>query len=107
MSEWRLVKVGETAPRNGGHGSWVETDHPAVVACMGSVPACAKNCCQARVLRERVEALERKNNELRKLKEPPLSSEGCDGSELCACQACSVQRTMERQERAALQKGGQ
>ena len=66
MSDWRLVKVGETAPKYGGHGSWVETNHPAVVACMGSGPACAENGCQLRSahrrsgeLLRRVETLER------------------------------------------------
>lgn len=44
--EWRLVRVGEVGPKRGGHGSWVETDHPAVVACMGSDPACAAQGCQ-------------------------------------------------------------
>lgn len=45
---WRLVKAGEVAPIEGGHGSWVETNHPAVVNCMGSSPACAQNGCQYR-----------------------------------------------------------
>lgn len=61
MSEWFLVRAGETAPLTGGHGSWVETDHPAVVACMGSDPACAAEGCQLRrqaaTLRAQVEAL--------------------------------------------------
>lgn len=41
--DWRLVKKGETAPEDGG---WVETNHPAVVACMGSAPPCAAGGCQ-------------------------------------------------------------
>lgn len=44
--DWRLVRPGQTAPRDGGHGSWVETDHPAVVACMGSAPPCVEHGCQ-------------------------------------------------------------
>lgn len=47
---WRLVRAGERASIRGDHGSWVETDHPAVVACMGSVPQCAENGCQLRKL---------------------------------------------------------
>lgn len=44
--DWRLVKIGEVGPKQGGHGSWVETDHPAVIACMGSEPACIAGGCQ-------------------------------------------------------------
>ncbi len=44
--EWRLVRPGEVGPVQGGHGSWVETDHVAVIQCMGSAPACAENGCQ-------------------------------------------------------------
>ncbi len=44
--EWRLVRIGEVGPKHGGHGSWVETDHPAVIACMGSDPACADQGCR-------------------------------------------------------------
>lgn len=46
--EWRLVKAGDVAPVRGGHGSWVETNHPAVIDCMGSAPECAENGCQLR-----------------------------------------------------------
>lgn len=57
IDTWRLVRAGEVAPLRGEHGSWVETDHPAVIACMGSEPACAENGCQARKLREYVQHL--------------------------------------------------
>lgn len=44
---WRLVKAGEVAPLKGTHGSWVETDHPAVIACMGTEQTpCQEHGCQ-------------------------------------------------------------
>jgi hypothetical protein len=57
--DWRLVRVShpvDTQAPPGGHGSWVETNHPAVVACMGSVPECAANGCQARIIRAALSA---------------------------------------------------
>ena len=44
--EWRIVQAGQVAPLKGGHGTWVETDHPAVIACMGSEPPCITGGCQ-------------------------------------------------------------
>lgn len=53
------MRVGEVAPEYGGHGTWVETNHPAVVDCMGSVPQCAANGCQHRVVTAQLRALPR------------------------------------------------
>lgn len=36
--------------------------------------------------------------ELKTVDSRPLSTTGCDGSATCACEACSYQRTAERQE---------
>lgn len=41
--EWRLVFQREGDPHP---GEWVETDHPAVIAAMGSRPPCVRDGCQ-------------------------------------------------------------
>lgn len=45
----RLRRYIETFPAR----PWVETDHPDVVACMGSSPECAKSGCQLEAKRKR------------------------------------------------------
>lgn len=62
--EWRLVRVGEVGPKHGGHGSWVETDHQAVVDCMGSSPDCAANGCQFDRQQKRIQILEARQAQL-------------------------------------------
>lgn len=66
--EWRLILVppGTPAGPRGGDNAWVETNHPAVVECMGSEPACVAGGCQlnkamrvAAVIKDAMRSLDR------------------------------------------------
>ncbi len=91
--EWRIVRAGTVAPLQGGHGTWVETNHPAVVACMGSAPACQANGCQL-------------NNPLRQVEPEPPTAQKDEALRLAERAtngwACYAKRDIEHEEIARL-----